>query len=330
MTTLSMHNFWHPVATAQEVTAEPKQFMLLGERIVASRHEAGVTALKDQCVHRGAALSAGRIADGRLVCAYHGWAYDRTGACVRIPSLPQGSAIPQRARVAAYNVREAYGLVWVALHEPVQDFPSWPENAWEHPDYHVFLINQYLWNTSAGRAVENAMDFSHFNFVHANYTELFDGPLIKPYEVERTGTGLAFAYEDGRIRREYSLVFPFVLHDRKKVMQVRDGKTWSEAAHGSAPGDETILTFIASPVDEKTTRLYSFMARNHSLETDDKSYVEGFNTVAEQDRRVVESQRPEQLPTGLHDEMHLRYPDAAAVLYRRLFRELEQSEARVA
>ena len=322
MNSISMENFWHPIATAAEVGAQPKQFMLLGERIVAYRHDAGVSAFMDVCIHRGAALSGGRVENGQLTCAYHGWTYDAGGACVRIPSLPEGSEIPQRARLSAYQAREAFGLVWVAMRDPAQAFPSWPADAWSNPEYRVFLVNQYLWNTSAERAVENAMDFAHFNFVHARYTELANGPVITPYEVERTRTGLEYAYEDGRIRREYVLHFPFVIHDRKKVMAASRGDTWSEAAHGARSGDETILTFIASPVDEKKTRLYLFMARNHSFDVADGSFVEGFDTVAEQDRRVVESQRPEKIPLGLRDELHLRYADAPAQLYRHMLREL--------
>ena len=49
--------------------------------------------LKDLCIHRGAALSLGWAREGRIVCPYHGWEYDRSGACVRIPSLPEDAAI---------------------------------------------------------------------------------------------------------------------------------------------------------------------------------------------------------------------------------------------
>jgi phenylpropionate dioxygenase-like ring-hydroxylating dioxygenase large terminal subunit len=324
--TISMANYWHPIGTLGEIIEQPRPFRLLGERIVAFRDEAGVVAFKDLCIHRGAALSGGKIADGRLSCPYHGWQYDRSGACVHIPSLAAGASIPKRARAIVYHAREAYGLVWVAMCEPVQPFPAWPENAWDNPKYHVFMINQYLWNASAGRVIENAMDFSHFNFVHAGYTELADGPVIKPHEVERTERGLAFAYDDTRIRREYELQFPFVLHDTKRVVAVGNGRTWSETSDTRA-GDATILTFIATPIDDTTTRLYAFMARNHSLEKSDSSFAEGFDTITEQDRVVVESQRPEQIPIDIRDELHLRYPDGASVLYRRLLRDLHGAEA---
>lgn len=325
---ISMENFWHPIATSEEVTEQPKQFVLLGEKIVAFRDETGVAAFKDLCIHRGAALSGGKVKDGRITCPYHGWSYDRSGACVHIPSLPQGTPIPPKARAIAYRAREAFGLCWVAMRDPVQPFPSWPDDAWSNPEYRVFLVNQYLWKASAGRVIENAMDFSHFNFVHAGYTELADGPIIKPYQVGRTDGGLAFVYEDGRIRREYSLLFPFVLHDKKKVIAVDKGRTWSETGN-TREGDATILSFIVSPVDETTARLYSFMARNHSFDTPDASFVEGFDLVTEQDRIVVESQRPEQIPTDIREELHLKFPDGPSMEYRRMLREIDRAEAYV-
>ena len=92
-------------------------------------------------------------------------------------------------------------------------------------------------------------------------------------------------------------------------------------------GDATILTFIASPIDETTSRIYSFMARNHSLNRPDSAFADGFDTIMEQDRVVVESQRPEQIPIDLREELHLRYPDAASVLYRRLMRDVHNAVA---
>ncbi len=325
MTSVSMENFWHPIATSGEVTEQPKQFMLLGERVVAFRDEAGPVAFKDLCIHRGTALSGGSIKDGRLACPYHGWEYDRTGACVHIPALPEGAAIPKKARAIVFRARDEYGLVWIAMKQPAQAFPSWPDDAWTNPDYRVFLVNQYLWKTSAGRVIENVLDFAHFNFVHKGYTDLADGPVIKPYDVAISDTGIEYVYEDGHLRREYTLHFPFVLHDKKFVIAEGRGGTWSEGEESRA-GDATILSFIASPIDESTTRIYAFIARDHALDKEDSAFSEGFDTIMEQDRVIVESQRPEQIPTELKDELHLRIPDAAAVAYRRMLGELERAE----
>lgn len=322
MTSISITQFWHPIGTIEEVTETPAAFTLLGERLVAFRDGRGAVVFKDLCIHRGTALSRGWIDNGRLTCPYHGWQYDRTGRCVHIPALPAGKKIPAKARAIVYAVREAYGLVWVSLSEPHQPFPQWTDDAWENPDYRVVLAGSWVWQATAARVIENAMDFAHFNIVHKGYTELADGPEVHPYEVSETDEafGLRYTYEDGRLRRAYWLSGPFMLHDKKQVIAVGKGGTWSDRT--AREGDSTILTFIAAPLDASNTRIYAFVARNHGLDVDDATFTSGFDVIMEQDRYIVESQRPAELPVGLRDEMHLAVPDAAAVAYRRLLRGL--------
>ncbi len=327
MTKVTLANFWHPIAVADEVTEAPQQFTLLGEKIVAFRDGLGIVVFKDLCVHRGTALSRGSVCDGRLICAYHGWEYDRTGACVHIPSLSEGTPIPKKARAITYRAQEIYGLVWVALDEPKQPVATWPEDAWTNPGYRVVLAGTYEWRSSAARVIDNAMDLAHFNFVHKGYTELADGPVIKRYEVTQTGEfDLEYAYEDGHLRRHYTLCGPFILHDKKSVISVGTGSTWSDAGE-SKEGDNTILTFIAAPVDEAFTRIYVFVARNHRLDVDDSEFTKGLDIIMDQDRVIVESQRPEQIPTNIRDEVHMGVPDAAGIAYRKLLAQIGPADA---
>jgi phenylpropionate dioxygenase-like ring-hydroxylating dioxygenase large terminal subunit len=313
--TVTLANYWHPIATADEVTMAPRAFTLLGERLVVFRDAEGVVTFKDLCIHRGTALSRGSITDGRITCPYHGWQYDRTGACVHIPALPAGTPIPRKARATTYQTQETSGLVWVALEEPVQPLPPWPDDAWNNPAYHVFVAKTYEWKASAGRVTENALEFSHFNFVHKGFTELADGPLIKPYDVEETQYGVEYAYEDGKLRREYTIHVPFTVHDRKQII-ADNARTWSEQK-GARKGDVTLLSFLSSPVDATATRIFVLIARNHSLDVDDAKFSLGFDEVMAQDQFVVESQRPELIPTDLAEELHVKVPDACCVAYRR-------------
>src|SRR5690606_1147121 len=142
-------------ARSIEITEKPNRFMLLGERLVAFRSERGISVFKDLCMHRGAALSLGRVVDGNIECPYHGWQYDGTGACVRIPSLSPSDPIPTKARATAYPVREMADLVWVALEEPIAPFPSFPEDwAYGRPELRSTFVGAYDWTVGAGRAVE--------------------------------------------------------------------------------------------------------------------------------------------------------------------------------
>jgi hypothetical protein len=88
----------------------------------------------------------------------------------------------------------------------------------------------------------------------------------------------------------------------------------------------TLLSFVAAPVAAGTTKIYVFTGRNHSLDVDDSQFTGGFDTIMEQDRIIVEQQRPEQVPLAIKEELHLGFPDAASVAYRRLLRGLDNAE----
>jgi vanillate O-demethylase monooxygenase subunit len=62
------------------------------------------------------------------------------------------------------------------------------------------------------------------------------------------------------------------------------------------------------------------IGRNYDLEQSPKVLQDFEDTIFEQDRRVVESQRPEQVPFDLAAEMHLKF-DAVAMTYRRAMRD---------
>jgi phenylpropionate dioxygenase-like ring-hydroxylating dioxygenase large terminal subunit len=291
--------------------------MLLDEALVGFRDEQGAVVFKDLCIHRGTPLSLGTLIDGRLRCAYHGWEYDRTGACVRIPAIPDGSPIPRRARVITYHVAEQYGLVWVALDDPVAPIPAWVEGEFGAPEYRTVLGWRGRWKSSAGRAVENFMDASHFPFVHTNLLGTLDRTLVEPHEVHRTEFGLRYDlhHEEvesgefdlpGLLLREYHVYFPFTVHLRRIAPD----------------GNITTFTFIASPTSRKETEWFLFVSRNHSFDVPDREFIEFGDMIMEQDRQIVENQRPEEIPLDLREELHIKVPDAAAVLYRRFLAEV--------
>ena len=324
MSETALSSFWHPLCTSEEVTEQPRQFTLLGEPVVVFRDFDGVAAFRDLCIHRGAALSLGWVRDGALVCPYHGWQYDRSGACIKIPSRPADAPIPSNARAFAFSVQERYGLVWVAMADPIAPVPDFPGDVYGKEGWHSFISYRKVWNTSAARAVENFMDFSHFAFVHNGLLGTEETAEIAPYEVTKHDWGLTYALEQIEpsdvygaggtqlVRYEYTLVVPFTIHLKK--IEVGTGR-------------ETIISQLTQPLSEKTTELYVFILRNHSHEEEDEKFGNFTNTIMEQDRPVVESQRPEELPLSLREELHLKVPDSASLLYRQRLASLAKVEA---
>jgi phenylpropionate dioxygenase-like ring-hydroxylating dioxygenase large terminal subunit len=65
---------------------------ILGKKIAFGRDDNGIPfALKDNCPHRGVPLSEGTF-DGQIIrCCYHGWEFDCSGTCRKIPALADTS-----------------------------------------------------------------------------------------------------------------------------------------------------------------------------------------------------------------------------------------------
>src|SRR5256885_16718698 len=81
---------WHPVAALDELGDAPLAVRLLEHNLVLWRVGSDdVHAWADRCPHRGTRLSMGRVAHGRLECAYHGWRFEPGGHCGEIPALPR-------------------------------------------------------------------------------------------------------------------------------------------------------------------------------------------------------------------------------------------------
>lgn len=312
----ALRPYWYPVALTEEVPADkPFATSLLGERIALYRAGGAVAALRDLCVHRGTPLSLGWIEGDQLVCAYHGWRYAGTGACTRIPSLQAGRPIPPKAKVDAFPAAEKDGLVWIALDEPREPIPTWPES--EAPGFRR-IWTQFHWRANAARAIENVMDFAHFPWVHPGVLGDRSKPVYPDIEVRTGDNRIRYVVDDEATNaiRTYTVTLPLTLH-----MHV------ARRAGGDGARNVTSLYFVARPIGERETQFYFGLSRNFALDQPDSVFAQRNTDVTEQDRRIVEAQRPEELPLDLSAELHLRGTDAAQVEYRRALKRLGVSWA---
>jgi phenylpropionate dioxygenase-like ring-hydroxylating dioxygenase large terminal subunit len=162
----ALRRHFFAVARSADVAPGPVGVTLLGTTVVLFRDRGGtVGALPDRCPHREMPLSKGFVGVfGELVCGYHGWAYACDGVCTRIPSS-HATATPAQARLRPYQVRERYGLVWVALDpDPVAEPPVVAQDA--DPSFRRIVAPTEAWACAATRMVDNFCDIAHFPFVH--------------------------------------------------------------------------------------------------------------------------------------------------------------------
>ncbi len=309
---------WHPVAYSEEIGGEsPFPAKLLGESIVVWREENGQPhAMRDLCIHRGTALSLGHLVDDCIVCPYHGWRYDSTGACVLIPQTANEN-VPSKARVDNYHCQERYGLIWVAMADPVYPLPSVPEL--ENNEWQVIHTGPYEWDCDASRQVENFTDFGHFPWVHPGLLGDVNRPVVPDHTVEVKDHVLHYVV----VRPEASNTDDFpVFANEETVAPERRSRyelhcPYTIALRLGWGGEKgMVYFFVSQPISKDSCRGYCIVARNYDFDKPEKLIQDFEDTIFSQDKHVVLSQRPEMVPFDLADELHLMF-DAVAVNYRR-------------
>ena len=130
----AMLNEWHVVAYSTDlVPGQVYSTRLLERDLVGWRDAAGEAHIWDDlCIHRGARLSKGWIADDTLVCPYHGWRYNGAAECVLIPVAP-GQPIPPKARAFPGGAARARLRLVVRMTAPDEVILAWLGGAARHP-----------------------------------------------------------------------------------------------------------------------------------------------------------------------------------------------------
>ncbi|HTS74316.1 MAG TPA: aromatic ring-hydroxylating dioxygenase subunit alpha [Gaiellaceae bacterium] len=317
----ALRSCWHPVAYAEEVSEAPVPAELLGEPLVVWRDSGGTAhVFSDLCIHRGTALSLGTVEGDEIVCPYHGWRYEASGACVAIPQLADPTRVPAKARATRYEVVERFGIVWAALESPRLPLPDVPELEFE--EWRTVSCGPYEWRCDASRQVENFTDFGHFPFVHPGLLGDPERPVVPAHEVRIEGSVLH--YEIVRPEAPNTDDFPVFANVEKEVPERRSRYElhlpYTIVLRLGWGGEEGMLYFFVSqPVREDRCKGFLRIGRNYNFEQPDEVLRDFEDVIFDQDKRVVESQRPEQVPFDLAAELHLKF-DAVAVAYRRAMR----------
>lgn len=311
-----LRNDWIVACKAEDVGEKPLQVIIMGERVVIYRNEEGVYALKDLCVHRGAALSLGCVKDGNLVCPYHGWEYNSEGACTKIPQLPEGKSIPKKAKAEKYGCMEKYGFVWVNLENSDSELFSYKEA--NDPTFHDVLWGPQTVGAKPPRIVENFLDVGHLAFVHEGFLGEQTHPEIGDYKVHQ-GEDSLYSDEiaiyqpdpDGSGKPKYV----YYTYEILRPLTVRFTKVDKESGHHMA----ILLTIL--PEEEEKSTAYGILSFNYETGTTDKEIVTFQDMIFSQDKPIVENQKPEDLPLDLQVELSL-VCDRMSIAYRQYLTKL--------
>ena len=156
----------------------------LGETIVYWRDTNDQVCVADAtCPHLGANLSpkrGGRLKNGLLVCPFHGFSYDATGACVRTHTGPP----TQRLSLNTYRTRETGGVIYAWWH-PNRMEPDWMIPNFDDGEWSRLIYSSQEIQTHPQETAENGVDLTHLPHVHS-YSDVqslgpleIEGPVLK-------------------------------------------------------------------------------------------------------------------------------------------------------
>ena len=244
----------------------------------------------------------------------------------RAPVPPSPSSRPPHAfpngRGSRCTTAQRYGLVWVCLDEPEAEIPAFPE--WEDAAYRHVACAPYTWQCGAGRMVENFTDFGHLGYLHDGLLGNSDDLVVPSHHVTTEGhelryeltmavpnTNDAFAVTDvvgarGLQTNTYVLSLPYTIHLECRYLDTGTNRT---------------LFFAAQPRSATESTGYCYQSRDFDLDADPEPFADFQFVLAEQDRPIVESQLPKEVPLDLHEELQLPF-DKVAIAYRRGMRAL--------
>jgi phenylpropionate dioxygenase-like ring-hydroxylating dioxygenase large terminal subunit len=304
--------YWHPVSLSSQVHGtKPVAVKLLDVELVLYRAGGTVVAAKDLCLHRGVPLSLGWIEGEEIVCAYHGFRYGPKGECTSVPAQP-GAAIPRKLCLTNFLVAEKYGLVWVCLTgAPVVPLPEWEQLV--DPKLRNLEVDCGTWTCASARHTENFNDLAHLSWIHNKTFGNRDQPEVPLYDVEPVPGGLHFEANYARHALAVEKADRAVEHIRYVYDHTQPFYTRLQICFPD--GGRLTLFNLPSPRSARETKVLFRAARNFDLDGPNDSHTASLVAVLNEDRAVVEAQRPEELPLDLSEEFHIR-ADRFSTVYR--------------
>ena len=174
-----MRRFWQPIFHSAELPAgRAKPVKVMNVDYTVYRGEDGKPYLTQQrCPHRGLQLSTGTVEGSSIRCFYHGWMFDRTGACVQQPA--EFPPFCDRIKIKTYPCQDYLGFVFAYLgeEEPAPEMPRYPD--FESIEG-ILETDSYFRGCNYFSNLENGLDLTHSGFVHRNNPGSFDGLVYAP------------------------------------------------------------------------------------------------------------------------------------------------------
>jgi len=160
-----VRNAWYVTAWSTEVSRQPVRRTVCEIPVTLYRMRDGSpVALEDRCSHRGYPLSAGKVVDDAIECGYHGFTFDCSGTCVRIPAQ---EIIPPRTTIRSFPLVEKDGWIWIWTGDSEKaDAATVPDTHWMSDPEWATVTHSFPFACRAELIHDNLLDLTHESFIH--------------------------------------------------------------------------------------------------------------------------------------------------------------------
>jgi vanillate O-demethylase monooxygenase subunit len=333
-----VENAWYVAGRSQEFPVnQPKGLKICARPVLVWRTAGGkLASFDDRCVHKRMPLSEGEVlSDGVLECAYHGFCYDATGNCVRIPSqldLP----IPSRAKLRPFPIVEQDGLAWVWVGDPALSGTAVPPPTPELAEWETHMFDPVHVPANYALLIENLMDITHFYPLHDGNIGDIEQSKIPVELVEETLNGVPTVKTVRRVQgyKQPPFMadwFGYPVVDRWHTHHMMGPGLTRVELRCAPPGklgvaaEERgyVIHHSHTPIDgtNHTWRLW-VSTRSKNLTS---SIAQTFPTVMDEDRWALErQQRNFEYPEDGYHEVYLR-SDKPLLRCRKILEEMERT-----
>jgi phenylpropionate dioxygenase-like ring-hydroxylating dioxygenase large terminal subunit len=275
----------------------------------------------DQCTHRGAALSLGKVKGDCLQCPFHGLEFDPSGRCTFIPANGKSSTQDlSRYKVKSYAVREGNDIIFFWYGDPDKITDQLPFFNTDVDDSYVYSEILDQWHSHYSRSIENQLDVVHLPFVHHNTIGRGNKTLVNGPKVEFLPGGLVTsANNEVDVGQKPKKAAECII--KPTYLKFLFPNLWMN--HIS---DKIKVIIYFAPVDDENTVLYirfynwvtGFKPLNRLIAFFGKF---GNRIIERQDKRVVITQRPK--ASAYKSQENLLSGDGPIIQYRRIREELK-------
>jgi phenylpropionate dioxygenase-like ring-hydroxylating dioxygenase large terminal subunit len=278
----------------------------------------------DQCTHRGAALSKGKIKGDCLQCPFHGLEFDKDGRCTFIPANGKASTADiSRYHVRHYPVKEANDIIYLWYGE-AENVHGEPPFFYQDVDssYSYSEIEDH-WNSHYSRCIENQLDVVHVPIVHYNTIGRGNKTLVNgPKVIFENGVLITSANNEVDAGQIPKPAFECVIKDTHLCF------TYPNLWMNYISAKIKVIIYFA-PVDDENTVLYiRFYCKAAGIKLVNRiiAFFGKFaNRVIErQDKRVVITQKPKE--SAYKSGEKLLAGDGPIILYRKIREELKNRQ----